>query len=192
MSLSALREALLDHGGTIADSLGAPDTIGAHVEAEAGGDLGPSAGAGAPQLAARGPRASGRERDYELLLEMILEGSLLHYGAPRLVRGADPDLALLLGDQLYALGLARLAELGDIDAVAELADLISLLAQARAASDPLLADAVWQAGAAAIGWGSTPEHASAKSQARAGDNGAARALTAARDKVLAAGGGAPS
>ena len=108
------------------------------------------------------------------------------------MRGDDPDLALLLGDQLYALGLARLAELGDLDAVAELADLISLLAQAQAASDPALADAVWQAGAAAIGWGSTPEHAAAKALARAGDDGAAQALTGARDAVLAAGGGPPS
>ena len=66
---------------------------------------------------------------------MILEGSLLHYGAPRVVRAEDPDLALLLGDQLYALGLSRLAALGDLEAVAELADLISLLAQARAAAD---------------------------------------------------------
>jgi len=50
---------------------------------------------------------------------MILEGSLLHYGAPRVVRCEDPDLALLLGDQLYALGLSRLAQLDDLDAVAE-------------------------------------------------------------------------
>src|SRR5262249_48384601 len=75
MSLAALREALLDQGGTIAESLG---SAGAS-------DAAPGAmGAGAPQLAAGGPRAAGRERDYELLLEMILEGSLLHYGAPRL------------------------------------------------------------------------------------------------------------
>jgi hypothetical protein len=98
---------------------------------------------------------------------------LLHYGSPRLVRPDDPDLALLLGDQLYALGLSRLAQLGDLDAVAELADLISLLAQARAAEDPELAAAVWNAGAAAIGWGGSPEHDAAKALARAGD-GAAR------------------
>ena len=146
MSLAALREALLDQGGTLADSL----------DAAAEPDAAPRPGPGAPQLAAAGPRTAGREREYELLLEMIVEGSLLHYGAPRLVRGDDPDLALLLGDQLYALGLVRLAELGDLDAVAELADLISLLAQAQAASDARLADAIWQAGAAAIGWGATP------------------------------------
>ena len=84
-----------------------------------------------PQLAAAGPRAAGREAEYELLLEMILEGSLLHYGRPRVVATDDRDLALLLGDQLYALGLSRLAELGDLEAVAELADVISLLSQAQ-------------------------------------------------------------
>ncbi len=194
MSLAALREALLDHGGTLAGALG-PPPAGSSAQAPAGSAAQApeaDAGAGAPQLAAGGPRATGQEGDYELLLEMILEGSLLHYGAPRLVRCADPDLALLLGDQLYAMGLARLAELGDLEAVAELADLISLLAQARAASDPGLADAVWQAGAAAIGWGTTSEHTAAKALARAGDHRAVEALTGARDAVVASAGGPPS
>jgi hypothetical protein len=44
----------------------------------------------------------------------------------------DPDLRLLAGDALYALGLDRLAQTGDLAAVAELADLISLCAQAEA------------------------------------------------------------
>jgi len=43
---------------------------------------------------------------------------------------------LLAGDHLYALGLARLAALGDLDAVAELADVISLSAQAHASGGP--------------------------------------------------------
>ena len=51
------------------------------------------------------------------------------------MRPDDPDLALLAGDRLYALGLARLAELGDLEAVAELADVISLAAQAQAEGD---------------------------------------------------------
>jgi hypothetical protein len=131
---------------------------------------------GPPQLAASGPRASGREREYELLLEMILEGSRLHYGGPRIVRVQDPDLALLLGDQLYALGLSRLAELGDLDAVSELADLISLVAQAHAASDPVLAEAVWEAGAVAVGWGASRDHEAAKVLARSEDRRAAAAL----------------
>lgn len=134
--------------------------------------------------AAGGPRAAGRETDYELMLEMILEGSRLHYGAPRFVHAADPNLALLLGDQLYALGLARLAALGDLEAVAELADVISLVAQAHAASDPALADAIWQAGASAIGWGTDDAYVTAKSLAREQDPGAQAALHRATNPVL--------
>ena len=67
------------------------------------------------------------------VLEAVREGYLLHYEEPRAFAGMDPDLRLLAGDSLYALGLARLAEAGDIEAVAELADLIS--ACARAASE---------------------------------------------------------
>ncbi|HYZ79889.1 MAG TPA: hypothetical protein VE571_01390 [Solirubrobacteraceae bacterium] len=181
MSLGALREALLDHGGTLADSIAtAPPS-----DLSGGVNPGSGPGVGAPKLAASGPRSAGQEREYELLVEMILEGSLLHYGTPRLVRCDDRDLALLLGDQLYALGLARLAELGDLEAVAELADLISLLAQAQAASDDRLAEAIWHAGAAAIGWGQTVEHAAAKALARAGDRAAADALTSASEAVIA-------
>ena len=108
---------------------------------------------GPPQIAASGPRAAGREAEYELLLEMIFEGSLLHYGAARVVQTDDPDLALLLGDQLYALGLVRLAALGDLEAVDVLADVISSLAQAHAEGNTDRASAVWDAGAIAIGWG---------------------------------------
>ena len=86
-------------------------------------------------MAAAGRRAEGREDDYALLVEAIHEGYLLHYESGRVVRPEDPDLSLLAGDRLYALGLARLAELGDVDAVAELADVISLAAQAHAEGD---------------------------------------------------------
>jgi hypothetical protein len=133
------------------------------------------------RLAASGPRAAGRGGDYELLMEMIYEGYRLHYreGGGELVRPDDPDLALLLGDRLYALGLARLARLGDLEAVAELADVISLVAQAHAASDSGLAEAVWLAGGTAVGWGATEAHDSAKALARSGDPDASRALRAA-------------
>ena len=79
-----------------------------------------------------------------------------------MVRADDRDLALLAGDRLYALGLERLAELGDLEAVAELADVISLCAQAHAEGDPERAAAVWEAGAAAVGRGSAPDHEAAK------------------------------
>ena len=125
-----------------------------------------------PRRAASGPRVAGRAAEYELLLEMIFEGSRLHYDESEL----DPDVALLLGDQLYALGLERLAALGDLDAVAELADIISLVAQARAANDSELADAVWHAGATAIGWGFTKTYEQAKARARMEDPGAVDVL----------------
>jgi hypothetical protein len=134
---------------------------------------------GPPRLAASGPRVGGRAAEYELLLEMILEGSHLHYGPHRIVRTADTDLALLLGDQLYALGLSRLAGLGDLHAIAELADVISLVAQAHAAGDRNLADAIWEAGAVAIGWGDSEAHRAAKCLVRAGDAGAGQALRTA-------------
>jgi hypothetical protein len=165
-----LVRALKDHGGTVAELV---DESRVAENAEPG----------PPQLAADGPRAAARADEYELLLEMIFEGSHLHYGPQRLVRTDDPDLALLVGDQLYALGLARLATIGDLDAIAELADVISLVAQANAASDPELAAAVWEAGAVAIGWGGGEELAAAKQLARAGDPGAADALRAAANPV---------
>ena len=83
-------------------------------------------------LAASGPRAADAPAEYTLLVESIREGYLLHYETPRLVVGADGDLRLLAGDYLYALGLERLAARGDLDAVQELADLISLSAQVHA------------------------------------------------------------
>jgi hypothetical protein len=83
-------------------------------------------------------------------MEAVYEGYLMHYGEPRAFAGMDPDLRLLAGDALYALGLERLAEHGDLDAVAELADLISLCAQAQAEGRLELADELWEATAAAL------------------------------------------
>ena len=62
------------------------------------------------------------------VIEAVREGYLLHYGEPRLLAGHDADLALLAGDYLYALGIERLAQLGDTAAVHVLADLISTCA----------------------------------------------------------------
>lgn len=70
--------------------------------------------------------------ELRLGLETIYEGYLVHYGEPRLFAPADADVALLLGDYLYAHGLVRVAETGNVAAVADLSELISLCAQARA------------------------------------------------------------
>jgi hypothetical protein len=158
-----LAELLRSDGGLIASALA--------ENAPADGTLGAAAAAG--------PRAAGREQDYALLVEAIYEGYLQHYGAGRVVRPDDPDLALLAGDRLFALGLARLAELGDLAAVAELADVISLAAQAHAEGDADRAEATWAAGVAAVGRGGGPALENAKAAARAGDPGAAEALRGA-------------
>jgi hypothetical protein len=178
--LEGLVEALRAQPGTLgelagaaaADDLadGAPDgAVGRAQAVAAGAPAGGADGADGPaQLVASGPRAAGAREHYELLFELIFEGSLLHYGEPRVVRPSDPDLGLLLGDQLYALGLTRLAELGDLDAVRELADVISLISQASLAGEPELARSIWRAGAAAIGWGGDLRHEQAKALAREG------------------------
>jgi hypothetical protein len=67
--------------------------------------------------------------DRSPVVEAVREGYLLHYGEPRVLAGHDDDLALLAGDYLYALGIERLARLGDTDAVLVLADLIGACAQ---------------------------------------------------------------
>ena len=89
--------------------------------------------------------AAHRE-DVEIAVAAVDEGYRLHYGEPRALRIDDADLALLAGDRMYALGLARLAAIGDLTAIAELADVIALSAQAHAGGDDELADAAWQAG----------------------------------------------
>jgi hypothetical protein len=78
-------------------------------------------------------------------LEAVYEGYLLHYGEPRAFGGMDPDLRLLAGDALYALGLDRLARAGDLEAVAELGDLISLCARAEAEGRRDLVERLWDA-----------------------------------------------
>ncbi len=133
------------------------------------------------QIAASGPRAQAHSEEYELLVEAIYEGYLLHYGSPRVVRPPEADLGLLAGDQLYALGLARLVALGDLAAVEELADVITLTALAQGEDREDLALAVWAAGARAVGWGSSDSYRRAKTLVHARDPEALQALRAAAE-----------
>jgi hypothetical protein len=89
--------------------------------------------------------------EYALVLEAVREGYLLHYGTPRLLAGHDDDLALLAGDYLYALGIDRLAAMGDSKAVGLLADLISGCAQLHAEGHEDEVPALWHSTAEAIG-----------------------------------------
>jgi hypothetical protein len=161
-SLQRLRELLLDESGLMASLVGSASDRAALP--------------GPAQLAASGPRAEGSREDYELLIETIYEGYLLHYAKPRVALTSDQDLGLLAGDRMYALGLARLISLGDLEAVAELADTISLSALAQGAGEPDLAEAVWAAGARAIGWGSSESHRRAKDLVLTGSSKAIEAM----------------
>jgi hypothetical protein len=134
----------------------------------------------------------GDER-FALGLETIYEGYLVHYGTPRLFAPADSDTELLLGDYLYAHGLVRIASFGDVDAVADLSELISLCSQLRAegadGDGPL-----WAATAALLGHGlDEPRGAlrlrgdagplEAAARAAAGDEGVDRALVSHTGRV---------
>jgi len=116
--------------------------------------------------AAAGPRAVAARAEYELLVEAIYEGYLLHYGVSRVVSHADPDLALLAGDRLYAIGLERLVALGDLEAVRELADVIALCSLLVARGDRAACEPLWRAGARAVGWGADPGYETVKSLLR--------------------------
>jgi hypothetical protein len=138
-------------------------------------------------LAASGPRAAEAPDEYTVLVEAIREGYLLHYEEPRLIEGADGDLRLLAGDYLYALGLEKLAARGDLDAVRELADLISLSAQVHAENGDGAPDdlsrALWLAATVAVGAGSTDEHERGKEAVRRADPEAADQLMRSATKT---------
>jgi hypothetical protein len=95
-------------------------------------------------------RFAGVEGIRGFVLEAVYEGYLMHYGEPRAFRGMDADLRLLAGDALYALGLSRLAETGDLEAVAVLSDLISASAQAQAEGRPQHAEALWESSSGSL------------------------------------------
>ena len=181
VTLGRLADELRDQGGLLAAALDG-GRAGA-VDRVAGTSDDPGLGA----LAASGPRADGRRADVAFVVEAIREGYLLHYATGRLLREDDRDLLLLAGDHLYALGLARLAALGDLPAVAELADVISLSAQAHAEGRADVAEAAWEAGAAAVGWGADGGLQDAKAAARGGAPGASDGLRAAA-RALTGGG----
>jgi hypothetical protein len=150
-SLEALRQEIAAEGGEPAAALVPPR----------GGELfGP--------IAAAGTRTAAAAAEYSLLVESIFEGYLLHHWESRILDLSDPDLRLLCGDFLYALGLFRLAELGDLEAVVELADLISLCAAVPDTEGSLPA-VLWTLSALAVSCGPWPGHAEIKDAVREGD-----------------------
>lgn len=106
------------------------------------------------ELAASGPGTAAAPGEYALVVEAVREGYLLHYEQPRLLAGHDSDLALLAGDYLYALGLDRLAALGDTRAVAILSDLISTCARRQAEGETAAIPDLWRSAAEQVSAGS--------------------------------------
>ena len=130
-------------------------------------------------LLSAGPHTAARGELYGRVIECVREGYLLHYGVPRLLEETDPDLALLAGDYLYAKGIGLLASIGDLAAVAVLADLISASAELHAAQPADAAPrlgALWLASTVAIAAGPLPADREAVAGLRAG--GDAQALYA--------------
>jgi hypothetical protein len=131
------------------------------------------------------------EPRFALGLETIYEGYLLHFGRPRLFAPADGDTAILLGDYLYAHGLVRVAAFEEVEAVSDLADLISLCSQVSADRRDGDGEA-WAATAALLGTGelgdaraalrvdSDPGPLGALARSAAGDEAVDRSLAAHR------------
>lgn len=129
---------------TLAEQLRAEDTpISPHI-------VDPAEPPTLGELVASGPATAAAPAEYALVVEAVREGYLLHYGEPRLLAGHDADLALLAGDYLYALGLDRLAALGDTRAVAILADLISTCARLHAEGETAGIPDLWRKAAESI------------------------------------------
>jgi hypothetical protein len=127
-------------------------------------------------LVAAGERVGEAAGEYALLVESIFEGYLLHYGGSRIVASPDDDLLLLSGDYFYALGLSRLAAIGDLEAIEELADLITLCAQAHAggnggddADATVVTGGLWALSALAVAAGPWAEQQQAKQRTRRGE-----------------------
>ncbi|HEY7150532.1 MAG TPA: hypothetical protein VH391_02515 [Solirubrobacterales bacterium] len=155
---------------TLADQLRGDDSvISPHVAGP--GHEAPALGL----LAAAGPSATRDPGEYALGIETIREGYLLHYGRPRVIAEADEDLTLLAGDYLYARGLERLAALGDLAAIRELADLISMSSQLHAEGREGARE-LWLASVTTVAAATNPAHEQAKDALRNGEEGAAEAL----------------
>ena len=90
------------------------------------------------------------------------------------------------GDYLYALGIERLASLGDSEAVLELSDLISLAAASQAEPAHAHSPELWLAATVAVGCGSSEASREAKRSARALEPDAADRLWQAAAETAAA------
>jgi hypothetical protein len=115
-------------------------------------------------------------------VETIYEGYLVHHAEGRIMRAPDRERALLLGDYLYAAGLVEVCRAGDVDAVATLASLVSLVSHLRAeGGDPADDGRAWLAAARHLGGHRGGDYAAAIEALRHHDVEALRRLVPGDD-----------
>jgi hypothetical protein len=129
-------------------------------------------------LAASGPLAAADPGAYSFVVEAVREGYACHFGIPRVLEAADPDLLLLAGDLFYAYGISTLAGLGDDRAVGLLSDLIRISGELHAAGRGADAEELWLAQVLAVAFGSDGHLVEATAALRAGSPGATGQLEA--------------
>lgn len=103
-------------------------------------------------------RSLGGSGTVGLSVEAVREGFLCHHESSRLLELEDRDLALLVGDLLYSVGLRELALAGDPEPVAILADLIRLVSERTADGRLPASRGLWLGQAAALALGSDQRH----------------------------------
>lgn len=130
------------------------------------------------ELAAAGPRTAADPERYAFVVEAIREGYLCHYGTARLLELPDPDLALLAGDLLYAIGLNELSGFGDLESTGILSDLIRVAADLRAGGGPELAEELWAIQITALSCGKPEDYDDFLEAVAAGDTGSLNRLFA--------------
>lgn len=139
-------------------------------------------------LAAAGPRTAPRGAVYAFVVEAVREGYLCHYESPRVIQGADSDLALLAGDMFYAIGISTLSSLGDEESVRLLSELIVVSAELRSTGQREQAEAFWLAQTLALACGADDDHARLAASFRAADTSSVEELVAWSDRVAATNG----
>ena len=150
-----------------------------------GGPLLVPAGDPGPARLASLVESLGGSASAAFAIEAVREGFLCHHGSSRILALEDDDLALLVGDLLYAIGLRELAVAGDPGSVSTLAELIRLASErSRSGSDTALRS-LWLGQAVALGVGSDEIHRDAIEAIESGEDGAGDLLAGWTDEVAA-------
>lgn len=112
-----------------------------------------------------------------IAIEAVREGFLCHHDRSRLLELEDPDLALLVGDLLYAIGLRELALAGDPGPVSILADLIRLVSERVGTDLESTVPALWTGQAIALAVGTDERHRAALEAIETGEDPGAEGLS---------------